>query len=154
VQWLRPRTILYMVLIPIVLGLMTYGWVNRAVLEVNVLRDRNPLFVNLSDGGVRNGYDVKVLNKRHDTRRVAVSVEGLPARAGAPTVEIVGLGPAAAQAIDVAPDNLRALRVYISLPAAGITALASDVTPITVVVKDLGDGTVTRRTSNFRSPRP
>ncbi|MEZ5843928.1 MAG: cytochrome c oxidase accessory protein CcoG [Hyphomicrobiaceae bacterium] len=153
IQLLRPRTLLYVVLIPIVLALMVYGWLHRAVLEVNVLRDRNPLFVNLSDGGVRNGYDVKVLNKRHDTRRVVISVEGLPAAAGTPVMDVVGLGAKAADGIDVAPDNLRALRVYLTVPSAGLKALRSDATPITFVVKDLGDGTMTRRTSNFRSPK-
>ena len=37
----------------------------RPELEVSVLHDRNPLYVQLSDGGLRNGYTVKVLNKTY-----------------------------------------------------------------------------------------
>ncbi len=151
IKLFRARTLLYMVLIPLVLALMVYGWANRSILEVNVLRDRNPLFVNLSDGGVRNGYEVKVLNKRHEIRRVTIGIEGLPAGAGKPLIDVIGLGDEAANGIDVAPDNLRALRVYVKISADGLKALTDDITPITFVVTDLGDGTVTRRDSNFRS---
>ena len=42
----------------------------RPTLEINVLHDRNPLFVRLSDGGMRNGYTVKILNKLHEPRVV------------------------------------------------------------------------------------
>ncbi|MEZ5827662.1 MAG: FixG Ig-like domain-containing protein [Hyphomicrobiales bacterium] len=45
---------------------------------MNVLQDRNPLYVRLSDGGVRNGYTIKLLNKRYLPRAFKLSVEGLP----------------------------------------------------------------------------
>ena len=35
-----------------------------------MLHDRNPPFVLLSDGGVRNGYTVKILNKLHEPRDI------------------------------------------------------------------------------------
>lgn len=41
----RPRTILYAVLISAVLGFMTYVFVTRGNAGVNVLHDRNPLYV-------------------------------------------------------------------------------------------------------------
>ena len=36
----------------------------RDTLDVNVIRDRNPLYVTLSDGSIRNGYEIKILNMR------------------------------------------------------------------------------------------
>ncbi len=65
----RPRTILY--------GgsfrwscamLMLFGLSQKTMLEVNVVADRNPLFVQLQDGGIRDGYTVRLLNKRRETR--------------------------------------------------------------------------------------
>ncbi|MBU1212395.1 MAG: cytochrome c oxidase accessory protein CcoG [Alphaproteobacteria bacterium] len=153
VKIFRPRTILYMVLLPAVLALMTYGWVNRSELQVNVLRDRNPLFVRLSDGGIRNGYTVKILNKRHDTRTYKLSIEGLPDGAAKPRIDIVGL-ESAAPGIAVAPDNLRALRVYLSLPAAAVSSLEGEAADLTFVVTDTADGSQTRRNTNFRRPQP
>ncbi|MBI1385136.1 MAG: cytochrome c oxidase accessory protein CcoG [Rhizobiales bacterium] len=146
----RPRTLLYMVLIPIVLALMTYGWLNRSELDVSVLRDRNPLFVKLSDGGVRNGYTIKILNKRHETRRFAISLEG-PLEGVTPAMEIIGLEGGEPVA-EVVPDNLRALRVFISVPREALARLQDDTSAITFVVRDLGDGNETRRETTFRSP--
>lgn len=144
---IRPRTILYAVLIPLVFGIMFAGWINRSELEVNVLRDRNPLFVRLSDGGVRNGYTVKILNKRHETRQFVLMVEGLKDA----KISIVGIDDASS-AIKVVPDDLRALRVFIAAPVSTIRSLSDPATDIVFKVKDLGDGTETTRESTFRKP--
>ena len=152
VKVFRTRTILYMVLIPAVLGLMTYGWVNRSELQLNVLRDRNPLFVRLSDGGIRNGYTLKILNKRHETRQYKVSIEGLPATAVDPKLDFVGFKKAD-PIIDVVPDSLRAIRVYLSLPKLAVSQLKDESTDLTFVVTDIEDGSVTRRGTKFRSPK-
>ena len=48
--------------------------------------DRNPLFVQLSDGAIRNGYTVKILNQKQEQRNFRLTIEGL---AGA-TMEMVG----------------------------------------------------------------
>ena len=42
---------------------MLGAFLMRSTLDVTVLRDRAPLFVRLSDGGVRNGYTIKIVNK-------------------------------------------------------------------------------------------
>ena len=66
--WLRPRVILYATLMAIVGVIMLTALVLRPELEVSVLHDRNPLYVKLSDGGLRNGYTVKLLNKLYEPR--------------------------------------------------------------------------------------
>ena len=43
---------------------MLYALATRTLLDVNVLHDRNPLAVTLSDGSIRNAYTVRLLNKR------------------------------------------------------------------------------------------
>ena len=37
----------------------------RATVDINILPDRNPLFVTMSDGSIRNGYTIRVMNKQH-----------------------------------------------------------------------------------------
>lgn len=144
---IRPRTILYAILIPIVCAVMLAGFLSRSELEVNVLRDRNPIFVRLSDGGVRNGYTVKILNKRHEARRFALSVEGLPDA----KLTIVGFDDAT-KPIEVVPDDLRALRVYVAVSRETISGLEDEATDIAFAVKDLGDETETKRETTFRRP--
>src|SRR5690606_17755824 len=58
----RPRTLVYFVIwAGIGLAMLTVLSL-RSPLDLNVLHDRNPLYVQLQDGTVRNGYDVKILN--------------------------------------------------------------------------------------------
>ena len=78
VHWLRPRVILYATLMAIVGVIMLTALMLRPELEVSVLHDRNPIYVRLSDGGLRNGYTVKILNKLYEPRSFKISLTGLP----------------------------------------------------------------------------
>jgi cytochrome c oxidase accessory protein FixG len=148
IRLIRPRTILYGSLLALVAAVMLFGLTNRSVLDVNVLRDRNPLYVQLADGGLRNGYTVKLLNKAYDTRNYALSVEGLPdAR-----LTIVGVEGEGAGSLAVAPDDLRAIKAYVTLPGAVASRLPAAQNTLTFVVRDLGDGRETRHANTFRGP--
>ncbi|TIU57247.1 MAG: cytochrome c oxidase accessory protein CcoG, partial [Mesorhizobium sp.] len=73
----RPRTYIYMGLWSLIgLGLL-YSLLTRDRLELNVLHDRNPQFVTLSDGSIRNGYTVKLLNMIPEPRTIVVTMQGL-----------------------------------------------------------------------------
>ncbi len=74
---LRPRTASYMAILLIVIGVMAFTMATRKTLEINVQRDRSPLFVTLSDGSLRNGYTYKILNMIRENRTFTLSVRGL-----------------------------------------------------------------------------
>lgn len=76
-HFLRPRTLWYVAIIAVVGSVMLYGLLTRSPLELHVLHDRNPLFVRLSDGDIRNGYDIKILNKTHNDKNYSLWVSGL-----------------------------------------------------------------------------
>lgn len=76
-RFIRARTLFYGLLFVAIAGLMVSSLMMRPSLEVNVLRDRAPLFVPLSDGHVRNAYTIKVLNKAPITREFEVHIEGI-----------------------------------------------------------------------------
>ena len=57
---------------------MLFGLSRKTVLEMNAVPDRNPLFVQTQDGGIRNGFTIRLLNKRQEARTFALSVAGLP----------------------------------------------------------------------------
>ncbi|MEI8147393.1 MAG: cytochrome c oxidase accessory protein CcoG, partial [Alphaproteobacteria bacterium] len=73
----RPRTILYVLVIAIVGGAMTVALATRSFTYLGVLHDRNPLFVMLSDGQIRDAYTVNISNKRTEARDFTLTVEGL-----------------------------------------------------------------------------
>ncbi|RMD87694.1 MAG: cytochrome c oxidase accessory protein CcoG [Alphaproteobacteria bacterium] len=150
VRLIRPRTVLYSVLILIVSGLMAYGLLTRSDLDLNVLHDRNPLFVRLSDGSIRNGYTLKVLNKAHHLRRFEVAIAGLSeARLKSPE-----LGDAAVLRFEVAPDSVRAVRLFVSLPRQTIRARQDEdgELPITIELRDVASAAVYREATAFHAP--
>ncbi len=144
---LRPRTLLYSALIMLVAGVMLTAWLNRAVLEVNVLHDRNPVYVQLSDGSLRNGFTLKILNKQHHARSLRLALSGLDG-AGMSIVGFEGTAPV----IEVVPDNLRALKVLVTVPAGARERLAGHATPFRFAVIDANDGSVIYHDATFRGP--
>ncbi|MDA7948749.1 MAG: cytochrome c oxidase accessory protein CcoG [Hyphomicrobiaceae bacterium] len=145
---LRPRVLLYVGLILLVSLIMLVALLNRTVLEVNILRDRNPLFVELSDGSIRNGYTVKILNKLHKPGRFHVGIEGMKDA----TVKIVGFEKEKNPVISVLPDDLRALRVFVTVPRKNLETAKSGVTDFEFTVTDLNNDSTVRNDTTFRSP--
>jgi polyferredoxin len=141
----RPRVLLYAGAIALVGLIMIVALVMRPVLEVNVLHDRNPLYVKLSDGGVRNGYQVKILNKQYVPRAFKLGVAGLD---GA-TLQMVGHEGGI---VPVPPDQLQAVKIYVALDKAGVQALPSQATPFQLVVTDIATGASTEREATFQGP--
>ena len=72
----KTGTIFYAVLIVAVTALIFYSFGTRSHMDVNILKDRNPLFVTLKDGSIRNGYTIKLLNKSLLPRSFEVSLDG------------------------------------------------------------------------------
>ncbi len=143
---LRPRTIIYAVLILAIGILMLFSLTTRSELDVNLLRDRNPLFVTLSDGGLRNGYTLKILNKLHDERSFEVAIEGLEGAA----LNGVGLGEGARLEVPVKPDRLRSVRIFVT---AGADAAPGGSLPIEFVVRDTESDVTIRQATTFRGPK-
>ncbi len=77
IHLLRPRNYWYTGIIALVGGLMLYTLVTRSPVELTVQHDRNPLFVMLSSGEIRNGYMVNILNKTHEDRTYTLAVQGI-----------------------------------------------------------------------------
>lgn len=71
---LRPRTFYYVGILLLVSAIMLYSLITRLPLELHILHDRNPVFVTLSDGSIRNGYEIRILNKTHEDRAYRLDV--------------------------------------------------------------------------------
>ncbi|MHA3913480.1 cytochrome c oxidase accessory protein CcoG [Halovulum sp. GXIMD14793] len=113
--FLRVRTLIYTGLWSLIgVGLLV-ALLSRDRLELNVQRDRNPVFVRLSDGSIRNGYTVKLLNMVPEPRVIFLSLEGLPG--ATMSINEVDQPDGVSFAIDVKPDKLRQVKVFITQPA-------------------------------------
>lgn len=83
----------------------------RSPLDLNILHDRNPLYVQLSDGSIRNGYDVKILNMTPEPRQVTLSMDGLPG--ALMNLASANADPVQHLIIEVEPDRVLPLRLYV-----------------------------------------
>jgi cytochrome c oxidase accessory protein FixG len=114
----RPRTLIYAGLWSLIGIVMLVGLLTRDRIDINVLPDRNPLFVTLSDGSIRNGYTLKILNMLPEPRTFTVSLEGLPGAA----LWLAGEAEDGVQslAVDVEPDRLREIKVFVRQPREAV----------------------------------
>lgn len=147
-KMVRPRTILYVLLIAAIGAVMLYAFVGRGSLDISVQHDRNPLFVRLSDGSIRNAYTVRLSNKALDERVFHISLDGLDAArldaAGA------GQGPDGALAVAVGPAQTRELRVLVTLDPG---AAGPETQTVTFTIAEPLTGEAATASDNFIRPR-
>jgi cytochrome c oxidase accessory protein FixG len=129
----RSRTILYAVIIAVVGALMAYTLATRSSEGLSVLHDRNPLFVRLSDGSVRNAYTMRIINKSLEKKVFALSVAGLP------DADIDAIGNSGFSngnpLFEVGPDQTREARVLVTvrdpIPAGASIPITFSIVPKT-----------------------
>jgi cytochrome c oxidase accessory protein FixG len=143
----RPRTFVYsgawaLIGIGLVVALLS-----RDRLEVNVLHDRNPQFVTLSDGSIRNGYTVKLLNMIPEPRVIVVSIDGLPG--AVMTATGIDQPEGRSMAVPVEPDRLRTIRVFVTQPQDQVDGTAQS---FRFVVEDKSSFEADTYTANFYAP--
>lgn len=114
----RPRTIAYFAIWTSIGAAMLFALGARTRLDISAQQDRNPIFVRLSDGAIRNAYTVKLRNMETRRRDVEVRVAGLP---GAKIWTDAGSREKASDAVRaaVAADSVTKLRLFLTLPAVG-----------------------------------
>jgi polyferredoxin len=93
---------------------MLFVLVTRDRLDVNVLPDRNPRYVVLSDGQVRNGYTIKILNMELEEKRVLLQIAGI--EGALMTVAGQDLWPSRTREFLLEADKVRQLKVFVAAP--------------------------------------
>jgi cytochrome c oxidase accessory protein FixG len=122
---IRWRTSLYAAVIAIAGGIMIFTLVTRDSEGISVIHDRNPMYVRLSDGAIRNAYTIRIVNKQLKSRDFILGVDGIPST----LIDYVGLPPRVdgRQLITVGPDQTKEVRVmatdYSATPPAPSTTV-------------------------------
>jgi len=123
-RFVRPRTVLYTVVLVVVGAVMLLGLATRKTIDLDVLRDRNPNFVTLADGAVRNAYTLKVMNRADRARNFWLSLEGIKPR----IVDVIGLGNVTLPTkISVEADKVRTLRVLVTVAPRDLKPGSSEI---------------------------
>lgn len=143
----RPRTLIYFT-VWAAIGLGMLGVLaTRERLDLNVLHDRNPLYVLLSDGSVRNGYDVKILNMTPQPRMVELRMEGL--EGGAMRLGGQNSEPVQSMMLELEPDKVLPLRLYVQVAPENLDSAPQRFELITT---DEIAGEESRVTAKFEAP--
>lgn len=129
---LRPRTIMYTALWSLVGFGLVFALFIRADIEMSVAPVRNPIFVTLSDGSIRNTYDVRLLNKHGEDRPFRLSVVGDPAL----RIQLEGTPY---ESVNVPADTSFMQKVYVIAPA-GSDPANSERTQFRLWAEDTSNG--------------
>jgi cytochrome c oxidase accessory protein FixG len=128
----RPRTLFYVGLWAMVGLALMFALGNRTRLDLTVGHDRNPLWVRMSDGDIRNAYTIKLRNMESRPRTVWLTLDGL---ANARMWDSTDAESAAAATLrfTVPADSVEQRRIYLRSPAQtedsvpiGFTVTAAD----------------------------
>ncbi|WP_237072839.1 cytochrome c oxidase accessory protein CcoG [Pseudaestuariivita rosea] len=138
---LRPRTILYTTLWSLVgVGLIVALFLRQEI-DMTVSPVRNPTFVMLSDGTIRNIYDVRLRNKHGEAREFRMSLTS-------DEVMRIQLEGTDRLVITVPPDSTTLQRVYVSA-RPGSPAATGASTDLRLWVEDLASTDRAYRDTNF-----
>ncbi|MCP9223626.1 cytochrome c oxidase accessory protein CcoG [Erythrobacter sp. LQ02-29] len=111
----RPRTIVYFLVWGGIGVALLFALGTRSRTELTVSPDRNPPYMLMSDGSVRNAFTLNLRNMQSRPRQMEIAVEGL--RDATMWSSTVGRADAApTQVVTVPADQTRSVRAYIAVP--------------------------------------
>ena len=128
----RTRTIIYTALWSLVGVGLVWALFVRSDIDVNVTPIRNPIYVTMSDGSIRNSYDMRLRNKNGDERPFRIHVEGDPSLR-------VSLEGTVYESVMVPANETMTQRVYVIAPRNADPSEA-DRTDIRFWIEDLASG--------------
>ena len=112
---LRPRTLVYLGVWSAVGLALLFALGTRSHLDLTIAQDRNPPFMLMSDGSVRNSYTLRLRNMTSTPREMSVSLEELPD--GVFWTDSIRRDAAArSHSFTVPADQTRSVRAYVVAP--------------------------------------
>ncbi|MEM1398065.1 MAG: 4Fe-4S dicluster domain-containing protein, partial [Pseudomonadota bacterium] len=150
VKIFRSRTVFYASALAIVSAVMLFALSTRSTLEVNILRDRSPSFVQLSDGSIRNAYTLKIVNKSNRERQFLVALD----QGSDQQFDMTGVGLEKVGTdlrVMVNGDDVRSMRIFLTAPSDDLAKVS---TPVVFVVTAEGaeNGEKKAKSESSRNP--
>ena len=122
----KPKSIGYGVILTAATSLLIWSVLTRAPYTGTVEQIRQPLYTQMSDGGIRNSYEIKLNNKLTAPMTVGIRIEGL---AGA-TLNMDGM-----ERIELEPQERIKLLARVQIPPVGGNGSPGD--QVTFVIEPL-----------------
>jgi len=148
-RFIRPRTMLYAGALGVVSLVMLGAFLMRTTLELTALRDRAPLYVRLADGGLRNAYTLKIVNRTHESVPYVLAFEG--PRGAVLTAQGIEVDAQGRILLPPRPDAVSEYRVFLTIPGGQRVPQS---TPVTFRLLDANGHAAARESTVFLGPRP
>lgn len=136
----RPRVLVYTTIMTFAAAAMIWGLATMSPIDVKVLHERAPLFVQMSDRTIQNKYYVKVVDKSNEPIAAKITVTGPDS-----LIYIVD------KVVHVAPGNVGTATLLVKIPKKDLTSAN---TPIQIKVQDMNNPNIKETyDSMFIGPR-
>ncbi len=145
---LRARSVIYIAALAVALVTTATALLTRHTQALSVERDRAPLYVMLPDGTLRNGYTIRILNKRREVGNYELVLPDFPGAVLA--VAEWDLLPAGKLDLPVGPDQAGTFRVLVT---GRPMHLVEGAQPVDFVLRNRATGETTTYRSIFMGPK-
>jgi cytochrome c oxidase accessory protein FixG len=130
----QARTFYYAAILMVVCGLMLKNLILKSDVEIAAIPDRNPIFVKLSDGSIRNGYNIKISNKSHKKKVFSLQITS-------PVEALLKLSNVDENKIEVDSESVGNFKVFVILPQNFLNQNEDGRLLISFVIQDLSNDT-------------
>ncbi|MEM6857872.1 MAG: cytochrome c oxidase accessory protein CcoG [Pseudomonadota bacterium] len=113
---LRPRTFIYFGVWGAIGLAMLFALGARTHTDLTVSPDRNPPYMLMKDGSIRNAYTLRLRNMEARPREMEIALAGLPAGSVMWTDAISHTEAAPTQSVEVPANETRIVRAYVVIP--------------------------------------
>jgi len=136
----RPRVLVYTSIMTFAAAAMIWGLTTMSPIDVKVLHERAPLFVQMSDRTIQNKYYVKLVDKSNEPIAAKITVTGPDS-----LIYIVD------KVLHVSPGNVGTATLLVKIPKKDLTSAN---TPIEIKVEDMNNPNIKETyESMFIGPR-
>ncbi len=139
-KWIRPRTILYSVLLLVGMAVATWAFATVRPANLGVTRMTGAPYI-VSPAAVRNQYLVRIVNKREAPQRFTLEVRGAPA-----ALELTGF----TATVEIGPLGEQVFPLVMLIPRAQYTGKF----PLELVLHEENEGYALSREVEFIGPDP
>ncbi len=139
-KWIRPRTILYSVLLLVGMAVATWAFATVRPANLGVTRMTGAPYI-VSPAAVRNQYLVRIVNKREAPQRFTLEVRGAPA-----ALELTGF----TATVEIGPLGEQVFPLVMLIPRAQYTGKF----PLELVLHEENEGYTLSREVEFIGPDP
>lgn len=115
------RFFFYSVILTCVTSIMLFSLINKSSFEATMLANRNPAYITLSDGSIRNGYELKLINKTHNAQKIFLRISNFQDA----EIKIINYENDD-KILSINPESNKSFKLFITIPKEALININED----------------------------